>query len=233
MTALNPSLRAAPADSWMDLRDFPEVAATPLEPAHTPLGARLRDLTAPLAPDDATNGYAHAHLCEALVRGGIELSQAFDPSDPYAPGQPLLDPALCPPWALPWLGQLAGVEFHGAMTEDDQRAAIVGLRAQKRGTVAMLEAAAAQYLTGEQTVYFRERDGGDPYALEVVTITDQTPDPAQVQAALVAQLPAGIILRYRTATGWDYQQMATAGGKYSALATTYPSYDFLAQKRTS
>lgn len=217
--------------AWAELRQFPPVTPTPAAPTHTPLGARLRERTQQLAKDDAPYGYAHAHLCEAMMRGGIELSQAFDPPDPWAPFEPVLDPAACPPWALPWLAQLAGVTFTGSMTTDDQRNAIVTLQAQQRGKVSMLRAAVLPLLTGTQTMYFRERDGGDAYALEVVTLTSETPDPAAVKAALLARLPAGLTLDFHTVVGWDYQawtdDAAARGETYRTNSPHYVTYSAL------
>jgi len=201
------------------------------EPNHTPFGERLRDRTVPIAPDDKAYAYAHAHLSEALSRGLIQLQQVFDPEDGSPPFSPLLDPARCPPWALPWLAQIAGVTVPQTATEDQAREMIVELAGQRRGTTAMLEAAAGMYLTGSKTVYFRERDptGTDPpYTLEVITLTDETPDSGAVLAALMAQKPGGLILNYRTVQGWDYQQMTTEGGPYSALSAVFTDYRNLA-----
>jgi hypothetical protein len=214
---------------WMALRDFPPVVPIPGEPDHTPLGARLRERTEPMAVNDASYGYAHAHLCEAMMRGGIELSQAFDPDDPWEPFEPVLDPEACPAWALPWLAQLAGVTLTGSMTEDEQRAAIHELAAQTRGTRAIIRAAAARYLTGSKEVVFRERDGGNPYALEVVTRTGETPDPALVEAAIRAQIPAAIILDFHPIVGWDYQEWtetaaASSDPTYAEQAAHYADY---------
>jgi hypothetical protein len=198
-----------------------------LEPQHTPLGARLRERTQPLAPDDAAYGYAHAYLCEALGRMLEQVQEVFDPEGDVPPFAPVLDVELCPDWALPWLAQLVGVVLPVDASPDDARVLISDVAGFSRGTPAALEAAAGLYLTGDKTVYFRERDptGADPpYTLEVVTVTSETPDPAAVLRALLAQKPGGIVLNYRTVAGWDYQAMTTEGGLYSALAARFTSY---------
>lgn len=197
------------------------------EPVHTPLGARLRERTQPLAPDDASYGYAHAHLCEALGVMLKQVGEVFDPEGDVPPLAPILDVELCPDWALPWLAQLVGVVLPPGVPADDARTLIADVAGFERGTPASLEAAAGLFLTGSKTVYFRERDptGADPpYTLEVVTLTSETPDPAAVLRALLAQKPGGIVLNYRNVAGWDYQAMTTEGGKYSALATRFTSY---------
>jgi hypothetical protein len=197
------------------------------EPTHTPLGARLRERTQPLAPDDELYGYAHAHLCEALGRMLEQVAEVFDPEGDVPPFAPILDVELCPSWALPWLAQLVGVVLPYGVDDDVARELIDNVAGFNRGTPAALRAAAGIYLTGDKTVYFRERDptGADPpYTLEVVTVASETPDPNAVRAALLLQKPGGIVLNYRTVAGWDYQAMTTEGGLYSALAARFTSY---------
>jgi len=203
-------------------------------PDHTIIGQRLTDRTNQMAVDDPTFGWAHAHLCEALGQPLIQFQEAFDPED-AAPFETLLDPARCPPWALPWLAQLVGMRLPTTISVDEQRAFIAALASHNRGTPAALAAAAGLYLTGDKTVYFRERDptGQDPpYTIEVVTRDDETPDPDAVRAALMAQKPGGIILLYRQVTGWDYEAMTdqgeTEGWTYASLGPLFPTYRDLA-----
>jgi len=199
-------------------------------PDFTPLGARLAERTSPLAPDDAEHGWAHAHLSEALASKAIQLQEAFDPED-AASFETILDPARCPSWALPWLAQLVGLALPATADDARRREIISALAPQARGTVAAMRAAASLYLTGSQTVFFRERDptGSDPpYTLEVVTLENETPDPAKVLAALMAAKPAGIVLYYRNVLGWDYEAMteqgAAEGWTYASLGPLFPTY---------
>jgi hypothetical protein len=199
-----------------------------MPPATAPYGERLRERTQPLAPDDERYGYAHWILCESIARIFLELQEVFDPDDPTVPPvAPILSVDLCPDWALPWLGQFVGVQLPVGIAPDAAREAIRSVAGWSRGTRRALEAAAGFYLTGAKTVYFRERDAGNAYALEVVTVTAETPDPAQVLAALAAQKPAGIILRYRTVEGWDYEQVILTGDTYADLTAAYATYDDL------
>lgn len=196
------------------------------EPVHTPLGRRLRDRTQPLAPDDQRYGWAHATLSEALERPYQQFQEAFDPED-ADPFETLLDPARCPAWALPWLAQLAGVTIPQTASEPQAREMIVSLAGQKRGTTAMLEAAAGMYLTGNKHVAFRERDQSapdPPYTLEVVTLAGETPDPAATLAALMAQKPAGIVLTYRTVQGQDWQALKESGRTWRQTRTAYANW---------
>lgn len=194
------------------------------EPVLTSLGERLRQRTSPLAPSDELYGWAHAILCGALGKALEQVGEVFDPPDPVPPGAPLLDVELCPDWALPWLAQIVGVTIPSGATPAQARALISDVAGWQRGTPAALEAAAAQYLTGTKTVYFRERDAGDPYALEVVTITAETPDPAAVQAALMRQKPGGIVLTSRQTETWDWQQVVQDVATWTALKTTYATW---------
>jgi hypothetical protein len=145
------------------------------EPVLSPVGARLRERTQPLAPDDGSYGWAHAHLCEAIGLMLEQVAEVFDPEGDVPPLAPILDPELCPDWALPWLAQFVGVAIPPGTPPED-------------------------------------------------ALTSETPDPAGVLALLTAQKPGGIVLRYRTVAGWDYQQMTTAGGTYAVLKTTYATY---------
>jgi len=94
-----------------------------------------------------------------------------------------------------------------------QREYILALPASNRGTLKAFEEAARFYLTGNKTVFFKERDGG-AYRLTVVTYTLETPNEAQVRAALEAQVPGGIILTYNV----------VPGAAYIIIRTAYPTY---------
>jgi Phage tail protein (Tail_P2_I) len=196
-------------------------------PDLTPWGERLRERTEPLAPDDAAHGYVHALLAQALSEALERVAEIYDPEEGL-PGGPLLDVDRCPAWALPWLAQLVGITLPVGVDEATARAIIRDVAGWKRGTVAALRAAAGFHLTGDKTVYFRERDPDSPdppYTLEVVTLADETSDPDAVLAELLRQKPAGIVLKYRTVSGWDYQALTNVGpDPYSALDDAYPTY---------
>jgi hypothetical protein len=199
----------------------------PNEPDLASIGDRLRERTAPLAPHDDQYGYAHAYLCGSLGAIFREVAEVFDPEGDLPPMAPLLDPALCPDWALPWLAQFVGIKLPVGIGPEDARTTIHSVAGFKRGTRAALRAAAGLFLTGSKTVYFRERDPSaldPPYTLEVVTLTDETPDPAAVLRALLAQKPGGIVLNFRTVVGWDYQEMTAAGGTYLVQSATFTTY---------
>ena len=191
----------------------------------TPMGQRLRERTLPLAPDDEANGYAHAYLSEALVRGMAQTAQIIDPQDPYPPWAPLFDIDGCPDFALPWLGQCVGVPITPGMDPVLARDLIRNMFGTRRGSVAAIRAAIQAALGNPNaTVYFRERNptaADPPYSLEVVTLTGETPDPALVTRAITAQKPAGIVLTSRTVAHWDWQQVHTDFASWSALKAAY------------
>lgn len=195
-------------------------------PPYSPLGERLRERTQPLAPDDDLYDYAHAKLCEGMMLPFGQLAELVDPPDPYVPWEILFNVNLCPYWALPWLGQVVGVRVPKTLSEADMRTMIESLGAFARGSPDALEAAAGFGLTGNKTVLFRERDAGDAYRLEIVTLASETPDANLVHDLILSQKPGGIVLDFHTITGWDYQQMKTAyvGKVYSDVKTTYPTY---------
>jgi hypothetical protein len=194
-------------------------------PVLSSLGERLRERTEPLAPTDAEHGYAHAHLCEAIGLMLQQVAEIYDPPDPLPPGAPLLDPELCPDWALPWLAQLVGVHLPPSFTPDQQRTYISSVAGWRRGTPEALRAAARAFLSDpEATVYFNERLANDPYRLGVVTLASQTPDPALVQAAILAQKPGGIVLDYASITGQTYRSVRAEVDSYREARSTWSSY---------
>jgi Phage tail protein (Tail_P2_I) len=199
-------------------------------PTYTYLGQRLAERTAPLQQPgiDAQYGYVHGHLSEGMMHMYQDVASLVDPEDDV-PWVPLFDVSKCPDWALPWLAQVVGVRLPTSITGDDAREYIKALSFEEIGKPDAIRAAVSIYLTGNKTVYFRERDEGDAYALEVVTVDSETPDPEAVARALEASVPAGIIIRYRSVVGWDYEQMTTEGGLYSALPTKFVNYRALSE----
>jgi hypothetical protein len=194
------------------------------EPEHTPIGARLRERTQPLAPDDAANGYAHAQLCEGIGRMLAQVAEVFDPEGDVPPLAPILDVELCPEWALPWLAQLVGVRIPAGATDEQARTLISDVAGFRRGTPAAITAAAALFLTGTKRVYFNERVRNDAYLLGVVTLASETPDPALVERAILAQKPGGLVLSYSSIVGQTYRAVLTEVDSYREVRSTWTSY---------
>lgn len=192
-------------------------------PEHTPIGARLRERTQPLAPDDANYGYAHAYLCEGIGCMLAQVAEVVDPDGDVPPYAPILDVDLCPDWALPWLAQWVGVRLPAGTSADAARVLIRDVAGFRRGTPAAMRAAITPFLTGNKTIYFRERDGS-AYQLEVVTLTGETPDPTAAHAAALSQKPAGIVMRYRTTASWDWQQVVVEQASWNTAKATYTTW---------
>jgi hypothetical protein len=112
----------------------------------------------------------------------------------------LIDITRTPDEALPWLAQFVGAKLTVGLSPDQQRQQIIGLGNWKRGTVAALQAAPLQYLTGTQTVVVHERDTS-PYHFLVYTLASETPNSAAVLAALLANKPAGLQMTYTVYSG--------------------------------
>jgi hypothetical protein len=177
----------------------------------------LRTALAPLAtPDLAT----YAGAIGAMFAPVDDLVRDTDAGDGWTA---LLDVDRAPADALAFLAQFVGVRLQADLTDAAQRARIVGTDGFKRGSAGAVRAAAQQYLTGARRVIFRERDGG-AYRLTVITYTADTPDPAAVLRALLAQKPAGIILTHLVENGQDYQQVRTIHATYAAVKAAYPTY---------
>lgn len=143
-----------------------------------PIGERLRERTEQLQPPEVDQqfGYAHANLSGALAAPFEQLAEVVDPPDPYVPWEPLFNVNICPDWALPWLAQVVGVRVPSSATPDQMRQMIVGLALHKRGTVAAIRTAGDIFLIEPKIVYFRERDAGEPYALEIVVKESSLPE---------------------------------------------------------
>lgn len=200
-------------------------------------GQRLYDRTRPLSqyPDsEPENGYAHAILAEAFIATVLRAYEIADPADPVPPLAPLLDPDLCPPWALPWLAMLVGAQLPEGMPEEPARALIRDVPGWRRGSAAALIAAVQQTLTGDRAVWLRERQDGDPWALGIATLTAETPDPAATLAAAIAAKPAGLVLTATTVASWDYKALADDAAAraetYAQTATHYADYIALSMR---
>jgi hypothetical protein len=149
-----------------------------------------------------------------------------------------MDVSRCPPEALAWLGQFAGVRIPPALSSvDDQRAWVASTDGFKRGTRDAMVGAAVATLTGNKTLVFRERDGaahGWPaapeyaYVLTAYSYASETPNPTATLNALLAQKPGGIVLFYNAVTMQDYAKVTATYATYAAVKAAYRNYASLA-----
>lgn len=181
------------------------------------------EAVAPLSYADESYGWPLLCLLGA-IGSMFQLVEDLSRDTDDGPGwSAALDVDRAPEAALPWLAQFVGVRIPLGLDEAQQRARIRSTDGFRRGTPAALVGAAQQYLTGSKTVIFRERDGG-AYKLKVWTRTSETPDSAKVLAALLEQKPAGITLTYAAIADWIYDDISSSFGSYSAIYTTYVTY---------
>jgi hypothetical protein len=172
-------------------------------------------------------------LCEGIGAIFLELQEVFDPEGDVPPVAPILSVDLCPDWALPWLAQFVGVSIPVGTDPANARQLIRAVSGFSRGTPAALRAAAGFALTGTKTVFFNERKDGNAYALQVATLTPETPDPDTVLALLLAQKPGGILLDYETVMGNSYARVEAEFEDYAEVESTYATYaDLLADNRS-
>lgn len=190
----------------------------------------LFEAVAPLAYDDATNDNATLGLVNALALVLDDIATIVNPADGSAPWSLVYDLDNAPVEWLPWLGQWVGVRIPTGLDEASMRLRVRETDGFKRGSVGAIMGAARQRLIGDRKVVLRERyDPSDPlvdspYHLTVFTFTDETPDSAAVEAALVAQKPAGIILHYEVRDGQDWQTLSAGGTTWADVVSTYDDW---------
>lgn len=169
---------------------------------------RLRPLFAP-----EPEGWLGLVLCEALIgqlselgTPGAGLARDTDANTGWAT---LLDPRVCPEWALPWLAMIAGVAIPPTITTAQLRDRLMSTDGQLVGRPAGIRGAPYPYLTGHRRVNLTERYR-TRRGLLVTTYQQETPDAGIVQAALAEQKPAGFTIYYQALPGWTIRQMEAA-----------------------
>jgi hypothetical protein len=165
------------------------------------------------------------------------VAELIDPPEPYPPWGPLFDINVCPQWALPWLAQAVGIRIPAGTDDATARALILEGAGHTVGTVKAMTIAIRLTLVPSRppdpaTVIFRERDGS-AYQLEIITMDVETPDPDVTLRAILAAKPGGLVLRYRSMVGWDYQLMTDEGGTYAEQTAAYATYQQLREHSTA
>lgn len=157
-----------------------------------------------------------AALVSAFMAPLVRASLVALGDETLRPWQAITDPAAAPLWAMPHAAQYTGglmpERLEGESDTDylaRARHEVVFPRGMRRGGWAAALAAARRHLTGTRTVLFRERFGGDEWALGVVTRVAETPDPDAVEAAVLEVLPAGVELHYTVRDTKDWEHVRT------------------------
>jgi hypothetical protein len=190
-------------------------------PTVTPVAERVYTALAPFTEQDEAYGWPLLLFCDVLTSAAADV-EAFAADTDTAPGwSVLLDPTTCPARALPFLGQMVGVQIPPATDEATARALVLARAGWGRGTPFAVLAAVRLYLTGSQTASLTERDGS-AYRVKATVYTAEVPDLDALTAAFNAALPAGIVGTVEVLTGWTIAQGETFfTGQTVAQAETY------------
>lgn len=152
-------------------------------------------------------------------------SDAYDTGNNEIGWSGIIDLTRVPGKALPWLAQFVGIEIPDGLTEPQQREYVADLANWRRGTRLGIIAAIKATLTGNKSVLFHERVGGQPYQLGIATYDTETPDPALTESIIrERQKPAGIVLTYSTLAGQDYQTVLDNHPLYQDVKDDYATY---------
>lgn len=168
---------------------------------------RLYTSLGPMTQGDDALGWPLLRLCGVLLAAAADVESFAADTDTQVGWQPLLDPDLAPARALPFLGQMVGVQVPIGADEATARAVVKAKGGWGRGTPASIVATARLYLTGAQHVTLTERYGGDPYAVAVTVYSAECPDVPALTAAVRAALPAGLLLTVVVLAGWLVSEM--------------------------
>jgi hypothetical protein len=193
-------------------------------PTLSAVGERVFDDLAPVAGQDADNDDALAKFVHAVVAPLEEVDELVSPTEDGAPGWVTVSDAdAVAVKMLPWLGQFVGVKPAAGLTEAEQRARVNAAAGFRRGTVGAMRAAPEPYLTGTKTVFFIERHTS-AYNFSVATLASETADADAVEAALLAQKPAGLVMTYSTIVGGDYATLEATHLDYDEIETDFADY---------
>lgn len=146
-------------------------------PALGPVAQRVYDEITPVAYDDAAHEYFLAHMVKAWCQS-MEFLESYVRDTDTGPGySTIMDPDLAPVPFLDFLSMMVGSRPVIGESEAQKRARIKGMTGLRRGSPQAIYAAASRLLTGNKTVIFNERPGGNAWQLEVYTLASETPEP--------------------------------------------------------
>jgi hypothetical protein len=77
-----------------------------------------------------------------------------------------------------------------------------------------------------------ERPGDNAWQLQVSTAVDQSPDPDRIEAAIIEQKPAGIILSYNTYNSDDFDALRDTHSDFDDITTTFADFTEVATDPT-
>jgi hypothetical protein len=153
-----------------------------------------------VSPIDIGNGTLAA-LVSALSGPGEFYETFVRETTGYAAHGRLMDPDTAPAGALAWLGQFAGVSFLPSDTEATQRSRVKTAAGFYRGTPQAMLDEVKPTLTGTQYASVLQQVSGSRWAMSLITLSTETPDPTATITAALRQKPAGIALTHVVTTG--------------------------------
>lgn len=159
---------------------------------------RIYDRLVAYQPGDDQNGWLLLHLCEARARTQAKVQQTVRHDEAGSGWRRMHDPLRAPDWYLPRLRDLVGNDDEG-LTGDRLRNSILTRPRARRCTFPALASAVLETLTPyatAQDVRVRERFGGSPYALLVITRPAHTPDPEATYRAARRHKPLFVVLTH-------------------------------------
>jgi hypothetical protein len=143
-------------------------------PATTPFVEAVYARLEPIATQDEGLDWPLLRFIAALSKMFESVEAVARSGDRRVPYSRLLDVSSCPTFALPFLGQFAGVRLR-ALKDAYARDAISRRGGRNRGRPDAIIAAAQEVLSGTKNVRLVERFGGDAYALRIITRPSETP----------------------------------------------------------
>lgn len=202
-----------------------------------PTTSRLTDLVFSRLPayvkaaDEDQDYSARRYLASLLdpQRATVELVDAADPDTSTTGTCELANPEAAQRAWLPWLGWMIGLDVSGVTESVQRRAISEASRLQRRGSRGAIIRAVQRTLTGSRSCrIYPNLSGSQPYLLTVVTITSQTPDPAESLLAAFQEKPAGMDVELQTTTGATYDELSIYFPTYDDLTDAFETYDDMA-----
>ncbi|MCD2193531.1 phage tail protein [Actinomycetospora endophytica] len=242
---LPPELPDAPTEAAQGLVGAPQVSEAALR-FYASLGQAFIE-------GDGDRGWPLLRFCESGGRL-LQNIEDVTKGSAGAPGwSALFDLSRCPTYGLPWLGQMVGVVVDPTLTDTEQRQQIYDEAATGRGTPARLRQVALSFLRGPAPeVEVIERDGNawtvtvTVYAAQLVgksyaelaaefptypqlnaayaTYEDYAVGYNELNAALQAAKPAGLILNLVVRTGASYAVLSRELPAYPQLDSAFTDY---------
>lgn len=184
----------------------------------------LYEELAPMAWDDEAQGWALLIYLDTIGQMFDEIEDLARDEEDGTPGwTKLLDIDRTPGKALPWLAQFIGAILAPTLSETEQRDYIRAAANWKRGTRQTIVDTTKFFLTGSKNVRIDERDSS-PYHYTITIDPSEVGDLATVQAALLAQKPAGLQFTLNLTTTKTYFQNKTDYPTYALAKAAKPTY---------